>query len=118
MLNGLEPINEDFRDVFSFYLGTSYDLNPTWTLNGGYFYYERTANKLNYNNAIPDGDRHGVSFGIQYNRKSYSIDLSYIAEFIPTTSIDNNVGNNAGAIVDGDYSGFVSIISLDLNYRF
>lgn len=118
VLNGLEPVNEDFRDVFSFHFGNSYDLNPEWTLNGGYFYYARAANKLNYSNAIPDGDRHGIAFGTQYKHKSYSIDFAYTAEIIPSVDIDNNVGSSAGATVDGEYAGLVHIIVVGATYYF
>ncbi len=118
VLNGLEPVNEDFRDVFSLQLGTSYSLNKEWTLNGGYFFYERAANKANYSNAIPDGDRHSLAIGLEYNTKSYSLDLAYIFSIFPSESINNNVGSASGAVVDGDYQSFGHIFSIGVTHKF
>ncbi len=118
ILNAMTPVNEEFKNSFSFQLGSSYQIDDTWTASGGYFYYQRTANKATYSNAIPDSDRHGFCLGLQYNKPKYSVHLSYIGEFLPGINIDNNVGATNGAVVDGQYSSFANILSMDAVCKF
>ncbi len=118
VLDSLEPLEQNFRDTISVSVGTSYDLNETWAVHGGYWYYEMAANKSTYSNVIPDGDRHGISVGFQYNLGKLSIDISYLAIFSSEVSIDNSVGVTNGATVDGDYSSFTQIVATSLSYRF
>jgi len=118
VLNGLEPVKEGYDDTLSVHTAVSYKMNPTWTISTGYFFYEMAASEANYSNAIPDGERHGIALGLQFNRKSYSIDLSYVAEFLNAGDIDTDAGNNNGADIDGKYYGFISIVSIGVSYRF
>ena len=118
ILDALEPMDEDFNDTISIYVGTSYDFNPTWSIMAGYFYFSMAADEDTYSNVIPDGDRHGATVGFQYNLKHFSIDVSYLAEFISSGEIDNSVGAANGAVVDGDYDSFVQVISIGVTYKF
>ena len=118
ILNSLEPVTQGFKNTFSFNLGTSYKLDDVWTVSGGYWYYAMAASKAYYSGAIPDGDRHAGSLGLVYNHKNYSIGLSYAALFITKTDIDNNIGATNGTTIDGEYSSFVNIISMDAVYKF
>ncbi len=118
VLDALEPVEENFNDTISVAVGTSYDLNASWSIMAGYFYFSMAADENDYSNAIPDGDRHAASLGLQYNTARFSIDISYIAEFSSSGGIDNEVGAAAGAVVDGDYESFVQIISMGVTYRF
>ena len=118
VLNQLEPVNEDINDTVSINIGISYDINPTWTATTGYFYYEMPANKQNFSNAIPDGSRSGFTFGVNFNKSKFSIDISYIGEIVSSIDIDNAVGSTNGATVDGEYSGLIHIISIGVNYKF
>lgn len=118
VLNGLEPVNEDFNDTVSVYTAASYKFNDTWTGSFGYFFLEMAANEDNYSNVIPDGDRHAVTLGIQFNQKKYSIDAAYLLEFIDEVSIENNVGLTNGTSIDGNYSGLVHVFTLGATYRY
>ena len=76
------------------------------------------ANKNNFDNAIPDGDRHGMSFGFEYASGPWCLDAVYIFEMVKKVTIENTVGIGNGTDIDGDYSGTVELVTLGLNYKF
>jgi long-chain fatty acid transport protein len=118
VLVGFENIDRDYEDVFSFHIGASYDLNPIWTVNGGYYFYQRAANEATYTNENADGHRNGFSAGLEYNKSNWSIDFMYEMVFIGDETIENTKGVTNGTDIDGNYSGFIQLTTTGLRYRF
>lgn len=115
VLNGFSDISKDYRDTFSFHLGGSYLINDQWTLNSGYYYQQMAANKANYSNEIPDGDRHGFTLGFEHKlNDKWTIDMNYLVALSAPVKIDNTVGHSNGTDIDGTYSGLVQSVTTGL----
>lgn len=115
VLAGFEKITRDFSDTWSVNTGGSYQLNPEWTLNAGYYWQQMAANPLNYTNEIPDADRHGLSVGFshQINERT-ALDFAYLLVLYEEAQIGNTAGSSNLADVDGTYSGHMHIWSVGL----
>jgi long-chain fatty acid transport protein len=118
ILAGFTRFDRDYVDTLSGHIGASYEVNPSNTFNCGYLFYQRAANKSNYSNENPDGDRHGISFGWQKKSNNLSFDITYLAMAIREVSITNSKGSTNGADIDGKYSGLIQVISTGLTYEF
>jgi long-chain fatty acid transport protein len=118
ILDALGAVTQDYNDSWSYHLGASYKLNPTWTMLGGGFYYQQAANKANYSNVIPDGDRHGLTAGLLYSAATYDVTLTYSGIYKGPSKIDNSVGTSAGAVVDGEYSGVIHLLAAGVTKRY
>ena len=45
------------------------------------------------------------------------IDVSYEGIFVADVNIDNTVGSNNGTTVNGEYGGYVNVISIGGSYK-
>lgn len=118
VLTGFERTNRDFHDVFSLNSGLSYRLDEHVSLSGGYYFYSMAANLNNYDNAIPDGPRHGWTIGLIYEESDWSFELVYLLSLVDEVNVENTVGIANGTDIDGDYSGIIHSISTGFKYRF
>lgn len=105
---------EHFKDTYRWAVGTTYTLNPTWTLRYG-FAIDQNAGQATL--SIPDSDRYWYSAGTTYHYSSaLSVDLgvSYIhskkAAFIEQTPTGENDSFTS--------SGKAYLAAAQINYRF
>ena len=118
VLSAGNPSQHKFQDTFSVNIGTQYALNPNWSLLGGYAYFHHATLEQDYSNVFPDGDRHNVTVGLQYNIKNVTISLAYAAQFVADSNIDNTVGNINSVSIDGKYQNFYHVAVASVVYRF
>jgi long-chain fatty acid transport protein len=119
VLTALSPINEGFHDVFSFSLGSDWDLNEYVTLRGGYFFFQGPARDGHFGPVIPDASKNSFSVGMGLNYKKITLDLMYHIEIYANRDIDEtDAGNNVGVIAEGDYRSYLNLFSFNVTYRF
>lgn len=118
ILAGFEHLGRDYRDALSVNVGTTYKINDTWSVGAGYFYYEMAANRSNYTNENPDGDRHGIDIGFEFKHGNWTIDAMYMPIWSLEEEIENMSGATNGADIDGTYSGFIQIVAMGFSYSF
>jgi long-chain fatty acid transport protein len=118
VLSGFSQFSRDFNDTISVNTALDYALNDATNFQLGYFFYGMAANPANYDNVIPDGDRHG--FGIGFDQAFYKgrIQLMYIYELVDSENVTSVSGAGNGANVSGEYSGSVHILSLGYSGKF
>ena len=105
---------ENFKDTYRWAVGTTYTLNPTWTLRYG-FAIDQNAGQATL--SIPDTDRYWYSAGATYHyNPALSVDLgvAYIhskkADFIEQTPTGENDSFTS--------SGKAYLAAAQVNYRF
>jgi len=119
VLMGLTPINEGFHDVFSFSLGSDWDMNKYVTLRGGYFFFQGPARDGHFGPVIPDANKHSFSVGVGLNYKQLTLDLMYHIEIYEKRNInETDAGNNVGVIAEGEYMSYLNLFSFNVTYRF
>jgi long-chain fatty acid transport protein len=118
VLSAVDPSEHKFADSISINVGGSYKLNEHWRTLLGYAFYEQAALENDYHNVFPDGDRHNITFGIQYIADRFTIAVAYAAQFVSEVSIDNAVGAVSNDSIDGDYEGLYHVLSASFTYRF
>ncbi len=115
VLNGFSDLSKDYADVISVHLGGTYMINDQWKLNSGYYYQQMAANKANYSNEIPDGDRHGFTLGFEHKlNDKWTLDMNYLVALSAPVEVDNTVGHTNGTDIDGTYSGLVQSVTTGL----
>lgn len=118
ILNDGNPASKDWDDVFSFAIGVNYEATDLLELRCGYVFEETPIPEANFNTALPDADRHGISCGLGYAFKDVDIDISYLALFFADRDIRNSVGSSSNADIDGKYEQFVNIFSVGFTYKY
>lgn len=105
---------ENFKNTYRWAVGTTYTLNPTWTLRYG-FAIDQNAGQATL--SIPDTDRYWYSAGATYHYNSaLSVDVgvSYIhskkATFVEQTPVGENDSFTS--------SGKAYLAAAQINYRF
>ncbi|UTM56480.1 outer membrane protein transport protein [Photobacterium sp. CCB-ST2H9] len=100
---------EDYDDAFRYAIGTTYTINPEWTVRGGYAYDEQAGQPTL---SIPDTDRNWFTAGATYNvnsKLSVDVGIAYlIADELTFTEDDIKFESRGGAIIG----------SGQVNYRF
>jgi len=118
ILDGFKNFSKDYDDVISMHLGGTYTFDPTWNMSAGYFFYDRAANKNTYTNENPDGNRHALAVGVEYNAPEWSFDVMYMAIFVLDVNIENTTGGTNGGDIDGTYSSFTQLLTTGWSRRF
>ncbi len=105
---------ENFKDTYRWAVGTTYTLNPTWTLRYG-FAIDQNAGQATL--SIPDTNRYWYSAGATYHYNSaLSVDVgvSYIhskkTDFVEQTPVGENDHFTS--------SGKAYLAAAQINYRF
>ena len=87
-------------------------------LRCGYLFEQTPIPETNFDSALPDADKHGISLGIGYKFKDVTIDASYLGILFVDRSVDNDVGSGSGASMDGDYEQYVNIFAVGFTYDY
>jgi long-chain fatty acid transport protein len=115
VLNGFSDLSKDYRDTISVHVGGTYTLDEDWKINGGYYFQQMAANKANYSNEIPDGDRHGFTLGFEHKLGDrWTFDMNYLIAISAPVDVTNTVGDSNGTDIDGEYSGLVQDVTMGL----
>ncbi|KKD01346.1 outer membrane protein transport protein [Photobacterium halotolerans] len=90
---------EDYDDNFRYAIGTTYSLNPHWTIRAGYALDEQAGKPTL---SIPDTDRHWYSAGFTYNHNedlSFDFGFAYLAAKEMTFTEDGFSNKSTGGAI-------------------
>ncbi len=118
-LNDGNPANRDWHSAISFAAGTEYKATERLRLRGGYYFHQSPVPQATWDPSLPDASSHSVSTGFGYDiTKALTFDLAYSAMFYNTRYVNNEVGNSAGASIDGKYSQWINLVLATVSYKF
>jgi long-chain fatty acid transport protein len=117
---------QDWKNTSTVRLGSSYKLNSSWELRGGLSIEETPIPNSTLNPAIPGADLLTVNAGVGYKWRNFGVDLSYMAVFYKTRTVNNNELEGLpatgfafpGAPGKDRYETFNNFISMSLSYKF
>ncbi|MDZ4197885.1 MAG: outer membrane protein transport protein [Kiritimatiellia bacterium] len=76
-LVGGAPIQNRWKDTWTFGVGTDWTFSPGWTLRAGYTYMESPIPDETLSPLLPDADRQVFAIGLGHTFGSHSLDLAY-----------------------------------------
>lgn len=119
ILNGDNPTPKNWRDTYSFAVGTEYRAREKLTLRGGAYYAPSPVPSSTFDPGTPFLDRIALTFGAGYDwSKKTSLDVGVAVVFHKNRSIDNDVGAAVGASADGKYKSLFGIFGFSTSHRF
>ena len=118
ILNAGNPASKDWDDVLSFGIGLNYKYSDKIDLRCGYIFEENPIPEANFDTALPDADRHGITLGFGYKFNSMVMDVAYMALFFEDRDVANDVGSTSNASIDGSYEQFVNIFAFGFTYEY
>jgi len=119
VLNGGNPANRDWEDVWSAAVGVEYAWNDDLRLRGGYYYHTTPIPEENFESNLPDANSHGITTGFGYDvTKNSTIDMAYSALIYEDRTIDNTIGSGSGASINGEYEQIMHMGLVTFSYVF
>lgn len=91
--NQLSTLQEDWKNVWGFHLGTEYKYTDNFAVRTGYFYDKNPIPDRNLGPILPDSDRHSFSLGCGYTRGDWTLDTAYMYSHFKNRSTDSNYQN-------------------------
>ncbi len=117
-------VQENWQDVWSFAVGTSYRYNDRLTLKAGYAF-DQTPVEDTYRTArIPDSDRNWLTIGGKYELdRGWTIDVAYVYMFASKVPIAETNYNDDGTLANtyllaGEYDNSAHVFSASVTKRF
>lgn len=115
-IGGVETFKRDWKDVFSFAIGTQYDLTSRFRLRTGYYYHDSPVPDSTWEPAIPDSESHGITFGFGYDvTEKLILDLACSGILYQKRRINNTVGSG---LINGEYRQYSFLAYGTLTYKF
>lgn len=116
-----QPFN--WRSSFFYDAGVTREFANGLSLSAGYTFAENSIPDSTYNPAIPDSDRHILSFGFGYQYERLAFQLGYQYAFSPDRTVDGSPASFPGSFPggqtgDGTYRNRYHAISSSLSYEF
>jgi long-chain fatty acid transport protein len=121
--NNGNPTPLNWRDAWSFAMGTNYKYNDQLQLRTGFYYEPYAEPDSTFSPGLMDLTRYGLTVGAGYAfTTAFSVDAAYNAIFFHNRTISNSVGFNSTGDpttnINGTFSNFVNLVSLNFNYKF
>jgi long-chain fatty acid transport protein len=114
LLNSGNPTVFNLHDEWSLATGANFKYSDFWQFRGGFWYLPHATPDANFDPAIMDLTRYGVSVGAGWNvMKNFVVDMAYSAVFTHNRSIQNSP-----IAPSGTYKDFASVLALNFTYRF
>ena len=104
---------ENWKDTYSYRLGTNHMVNPEWDIRFGVLYDKNPQPTDAVSPLLPDADREGVTFGVGFHKGPWVIDAS---EFVLHFKQRSTQGLSPD--LNGTYKTDANLVSLNLGYRF
>ncbi|MBU1932429.1 MAG: outer membrane protein transport protein [Candidatus Omnitrophica bacterium] len=118
LLNSGNPAAKDWHSSLGYGIGAQYRYNDKTTLRGGYNFLETPIPSANFETALPDSDKHCFTFGLGYKLSdSLTVDASYFGVVLVDRNVTNDVAS-ATSNLDGEYEGYVNIVSVGFTYKY
>lgn len=119
--DGMPPnvIPENWKDVWRYSVGSTFQVSPGMQLRGGLVIDESPVPGDKYRSPrIPDEDRLWISFGIGYQLSDqFRLDVAYVHVFVDDPVIDNDTHTD-GEHLKGSMDAKVDLFSLGGSYSF
>lgn len=114
----LDPVREDWRNVWMFGVGSDYYLNDNWTLRAGLAYDQGAVKRAEHRTArVPDSNRWIASIGASYKVNNWQIDFSYAHMFLRNAHV-NNWNKSANTTLDAKYNMGINLVGMAFQYNF
>ena len=117
-------VQENWQDVWSFAVGTSYRYNDRLTLKAGYAYDQTPVEDIYRTARIPDSDRNWLTIGGKYElARGWTIDVAYGYMFASKVPIAETNYNDDGTLANtyllaGEYDNSAHVFSASVTKRF
>jgi len=112
----------NWEDSWIVMLGTQYEVKNGVFLRGGWYFSENSVPEKNFIPTVADNDRVGVSAGLGFKRKNWSLDVAYQFNITLDRSVKNNVGSDPfppiSQSVDGDYESYSQGGAISVGFHF
>lgn len=108
-------IGRNWKDTYSFHLGTEHELNPNLALRAGYMWDPTPVPAETLDPLMFDSSMHRFSVGLGYTCGNWEINGAYMYSLGATEEARDS--ENAYP-TDGDYSGKSHVAEITLRYRF
>ncbi|MBL0059318.1 MAG: outer membrane protein transport protein [Elusimicrobia bacterium] len=110
----------DWKNSWVGRVGGTYQMNPTWSLAGGYFYDSTPTRESTYTPLVADGDHHVFSLGAMYKSGGFSVGIPAVLILQTGTShIDNDITDiTTTQNVDGKYNLLGYQLGLGVKWAF
>ncbi len=110
---------KDWKNVVAFRVGGSYNCSAKSTFRMGYYIDPTPVPDETFDPRLPDADRNVVAVGWGYKATdNFTVDASFSYLWTPTRSVNNTVGQETKASVDGEYKSTSNIFGLSVGYKF
>jgi long-chain fatty acid transport protein len=118
LLNTGNPVAMNWKNSYTFDLGTEYSLNDKTKLRAGYLYKEKIIPENTWTPSLPDSNVNGITIGAGYAfNKTVKLDGFYGALLYEARKINNNtIGSASGANINGKYNTLVNIGGVTLTF--
>ncbi|MFH1853928.1 MAG: OmpP1/FadL family transporter [Candidatus Omnitrophota bacterium] len=118
LLNSGNPASKDWHSSLGYGIGTQYRCTDKATLRGGYNFIETPIPSANFDTALPDSNKHCFTFGMGYKLSdSLTVDTSYFGVVLADRNVTNDVASSTSDL-DGEYKGYINIVSVGFTYRY
>ena len=118
VLNDGNPASKDWNDSLAYGVGAEYDANDRLALRCGYLFYQTPIPSATFETALPDSDRHAATLGLGYKiNDGLTIDASYFGVLYVDRDVTNDVAS-AKTNLDGEYEGYMNIVSVGFTYKY
>ena len=117
----LSVTDENWKDVWFYSIGASYQMNEQWKLRFGFAFDQAPVNTYNRTPRIPDSDRYWYSTGVEYKyNDKWTINAGYSFIHAERNSMHLlGVGNDASrGELYGRYKGNIHLFGLGAVYNF
>ena len=117
----LSYVPENWKDVWAFALGASYQYSDRLMLKTGYAYDQSPVQNEYRTARIPDSNRNWLTVGAKYNlMEGWTIDAAYGYMFAATAKVNDqgHYGLQVGQSLNGEYKLRAHVLSASLTKRF
>ncbi|MDF1535657.1 MAG: outer membrane protein transport protein [bacterium] len=114
----IRTINKDYEDVLAIRFGGQYKIDEKWTVRAGYLTEPTPVVEETFDPRLPGADATGITLGGGYDAGSYAVNLAYMALSKKDRTVDSNEPSALPTLFDGKYKNSISLIAMDVTFRF
>ncbi|ABR88689.1 long-chain fatty acid transport protein precursor [Janthinobacterium sp. Marseille] len=110
---------QNWRDTWTYAIGTSYQMNKQWLLRAGLSYDQSPSNDLDRTPRFPTGDRTTLSLGAGWSPiEDLTINVAYFYRKEEKVSVNNANPFPLGQTYSADFSNSANGLAVGATYRF
>ena len=110
------PQTRDWTSVWSESVGVQYSVTDKLRVRTGYQHHQTPIPQSNFDTEFPDSDSNAITLGIGYDIASrLTIDIAYVADYEVSRKVVTNIDS---PYLNGKYSEFINVATMQLTYKF